>query len=308
MLTSLLRKSTPLNYTLIILMTLMFFFVYNINSETADEDMLTDVAGGLTVIFASLFMVNFILKKNGLTRDSSYAIFFFLLFMLFFAPVFNNLTLLISNFFILLALRRLISLHSPKSTREKIFDASLWIFAASMFQFWAITYILLVFISILFHVSRDYRNWILPFLAFFCVAAVFALYAMAFDANAYVALRERSQIDYSIDYFTNRDQNLALSIYASIALFFTVSMFLTMTNRPMQLQSSIKKLIASFFIGVFIYIVSPLKSNDLLIFTFAPLAYMGASFMEYYYQDKIKQEVVLWLTAASSIFLFILQL
>ena len=43
------------------------------------------------------------------------------------------------------------------------------------------------------------------------------------------------------EYFTNNYQNLALSLYATIALFFVVSQLLTLTNRPLILHSSYKK-------------------------------------------------------------------
>jgi hypothetical protein len=50
------------------------------------------------------------------------------------------------------------------------------------------------------------------------------------------------QINLNIDYFTNNYQNGALSIYATIALFFLVSMFATLSNRPQILHTSFKKI------------------------------------------------------------------
>src|SRR3970282_2496096 len=126
---------------------------------------------------------NFVSKKNGLSKNSSYTIFFYLLFLLFFPSILDNINLIFSNLFILLALRRLLSLQSLTASKEKIFDASLWIFVASLFHFWSIIFIVLVFISIMFHVARDYRNWILPFIAFFTAGIIFMLYAAVFDVN-----------------------------------------------------------------------------------------------------------------------------
>jgi hypothetical protein len=122
---------------------------------------------GLLAVLGSVFITNFISKKNGLSKDSAYTVFFILL-IVFFPSVLDNVNLVVANFFILLAFRRLISLQSLKASKEKIFDASFWIIVAALFQFWSILYLVLVFISIIFHVSRDYRNWFLPFIAFFC--------------------------------------------------------------------------------------------------------------------------------------------
>jgi hypothetical protein len=259
------------------------------------------------VFLASVFITDFVAKKNGLSKDSTYTIFFYFLFLLFFPSGLDNLNLILSNFFILFALRRLISLQSLKASKEKIFDASLWIFLAALFHFWSIIFLVLVFISIIFHVSRDYRNWILPFIAFFIVVVLFMIYATVFDLNVIEYILKSVQINFEIDYFTNNYQNGALSIYATVALFFLVSMFATLSNRPQLLHTSFKKIIASFFIGVVIFLISDNKSNDLLLFTFAPLAMMATSHIEIP-QEKLNQELVMYVLTACSLFAFFSQL
>src|SRR6476620_10732578 len=134
MITSLFRKSTPLNYSIVIIAIVFFFFVFKIKHVRGDIStlFLTSKAILLGIIFGSFFLVNFIVKKNGLSKDSAYTVLFYLIFMLFFPSVWNNGTLILSNFFILMSMRRLLSLHSLKSTKEKIFDASLWVFLAAL--------------------------------------------------------------------------------------------------------------------------------------------------------------------------------
>jgi hypothetical protein len=90
---------------------------------------------GLLAVLGSVFITNFISKKNGLSKDSAYTVFFILL-IVFFPSVLDNVNLVVANFFILLAFRRLISLQSLKASKEKIFDASFWIIVAALFQFW----------------------------------------------------------------------------------------------------------------------------------------------------------------------------
>ena len=115
------------------------------------------------------------------------------------------------------------------------------------------------------------------------------------------------QTNFEITYFTTNYQNAAFSIYATVALFFVVSMFSTLSSRPQLLITSYKKIIASFFIGVLIFIVSSNKSNDLLIFTFAPLAIMATSHIEMP-QLRLNQELVLYVLIACSMFAFFTQL
>ena len=309
MITSLFRKSTPLNYSIVIIGVLFFFFLYQIKHVTSDNSLqnLIQKCIILGTIFASLFVTNFIIKKNGLSKDSAYTVLFYLLFLLFFPSVLDNFNLIISNFCILLSLRRLLSLQSLKLPKEKIFDASLWVFIASLFHFWSILFIIVVFISILFHVARDYRNWFLPFIAFFTTVMIFVSASLFFNKSWIGLLLNQIKINLKLDYFTNNYQNLALSIYATISLFFIASLLLSMSNRPLILHPTYKKIISAFVIGVLIYIVSPNKSNDLLIFTIAPLAIITTSHIEMA-QVKWQQEVVLSFLILSSFLVYFFQL
>ena len=309
MFTSLFRKSTPLNYLLVAIAVVLFFFMYQVGHVDAGNDIgnWLQKSGLLLVIFATLFTANFIVKKNTLSRDSGYTVVFYLMFLIFFPSLLDNPNMLLSNFFVLLALRRLISLHSPKASKEKIFDASLWIFVATIFHFWAILFIVLVFLSVLFHVSRDYRNWILPFIAWVVIVAMFLLYAYTIDESVLPGLLAKTQTNFSIDYFTDQRQNIALSAYAAVAVYFCTAMIFTLGNRPLQLQSSYKKIVASFFIAILIFVISPYKSNDLLIFTIAPLAFMATATIEYK-PPTIKEDIILGIVIAVGMFMFFMQL
>jgi hypothetical protein len=309
MITSVFKKSTPLNYSLVVILILVFFFMFQIKdpSWVTSYFLAFQKVSLLCFILASFFMVNFIVKKNGLSKDNGYAILFYLLFILFFPTIFNNANIIYANFFILLALRRLISLQSLKASKEKIFDAAFWIFIASLFQFWSILFLILVYISIIFHVSRDYRNWVLPFIALLAVTILFYMTSLILNFDAITFIQERAVIDFRIDYFKNNYENAALSIYTAVALFFVTSMLMTLSNRPQIVHSSYKKIVACFFIATFVYIISPNKSNDLLLFSIAPLTIMATSHVEYM-QQKLNNEIVYYTLIVCSLFTFFSQL
>jgi hypothetical protein len=206
-----------------------------------------------------------------------------------------------------LALRRLISLQSLKASKEKIFDASFWILIASLFQFWSILFLILVFISIVFHASRDYRNWILPFIALLAVSIIFLLISLIFHIDIIEFFQQRAVVDFNIDYFKNNYENGALSIYVAVALFFITSILTTLSNRPQIVHSSYKKIVACFFIAALVYIVSPDKSNDLLLFSIGPLTIMASSHVEYM-QQKLNNEIVFYVLILCSLFTFFSQL
>lgn len=309
MIASVFRKSTPINYVFVLLATLFFYFFYVMNHGKVEITLVeaTKKGVGIVMLLASLFVVNFIIKKNGLCKDSTYTVFFYLLLVLFFPTVLENTRLFIANFFVLLGLRRLISLQSLKAPKEKIFDASLWIFLAAIFHFWCILFIILVFVSIIFHVSSDYRNWILPLIAFFTMIILFIMCALIFDKSWIDLLYQNATINMKIDYFQSVYENIALSLYATVALFFVVSFLSMLSSKPMILQASYKKVIMWFILGILVYVLSPQKSNDVLIFTFAPLAMMATFYIETT-QIKWQKEVVVYFLVGLSLFSYFSQL
>ena len=309
MITSFFKKSTPINYSFLGILTGVFFFLYQFHSITGANSPAGWIqkTGLLVLLFASIFLSNFIVKKNGLTKNSSYTILFYLLFLLFFPNIWNNINLLLANFFILLSMRRLVSLQTLKAPKEKIFDAALWIFVASLFHFWCILFIILVYISIIFHVSRDYRNWLIPFVAFCAIAVIFVLYDLIIDKSVINAYLLSYEMDFQLDYFTNKYQNIAFSIYTVFVLFFIVPFVFTLTNKPLNLQASYKKVIFASLIGISIFVLSANKNNEILVFTFLPMAIMATNTIEYLH-SKIQQEIILFLSIACGLFCFFSQL
>ena len=135
MITSVFKKSTPLNLILVVILMLVFFLLYQLQDLTGviSPISICKKARLFFVLLGSVFIANFVAKKNGLSKDSGYTILFYFLFLLFFPSALNNLKIIASNFFILLALRRLISLQSLKASKEKIFDAS-FLISSVMFR------------------------------------------------------------------------------------------------------------------------------------------------------------------------------
>ncbi len=309
MITTFFRKSTPINYAFTVLLLIFFFtfFQFNASVSTVNSNSIYEKALIIIMLLSSLFLVNFIVKKNGLTKNSSYAILFFILYLALFPSIFGNLKLLLANFFVILAIRRMISLQTLKSPKEKIFDASLWIFIASLFHFWCILFLFVIYVSIIFHVSRDYRNWLIPFIAVGAGAIIFVLFSLIFDQNWVEHLIKQTEMNFQWDYFVNNYKKIALTLFALFGIYFVFSMIFTVGNKPLVLQASYKKMIVSFFIGVMVFLFSPEKSNAILVFTFLPLSVLSTNNIEYS-QNKTYQEIVLFTVAIITISIYFFNL
>jgi len=309
MLASIFSKTRPINYVLIGIALVLFYGLYLTNDTAWAADGLQAATKGvlLLLLAASLLLVGFITLRNTLTRTNNYAVVLLLLFFILFPTVLGNTEIIVANFFLLLALRRLISLQSLITPKEKIFDASFWILAATVFHFWCILYLVLVFISIIFHVSRDYRNWIIPIIAFMAVGIIYIMVGLITGLNLVEGLKDDMIPGFDFTYFENIYQNIALALFAPIAVLFTGPYLVSISSKPLNLQASHKKILFSFFVGVAIYALSNHKNNSFLMFTFAPLAIIGANFIESQ-ENKWVREAIIGSIAVVAIFIFLVQL
>lgn len=308
MIASLFSKTRPINYAFIFIMLFFCFFLYQIQvpNESFNTNTLFSKIGVLLLVFFSFFLVNFISLKNALTQNDNYAILLYLVFILLFPSVLNDSKIVVSNVFLLLALRRLISLKTLSSSKEKIFDASFWIFLSAIFHFWSILYIVLVFISIVFHSGKDYKNWILPFVSFFCVWILYIATSLILYDN-YSINKDVFEVSFNFFDFKNSYENMTLAAFVSISVLFFASQTIDYQNKPLNMQSSYKQIYFAFILSIGIYVFSANKSNDLLLYSFAPLSILGANMFEKM-ENSIYKEVSLYLLLGVGLFFFFVQL
>lgn len=309
MITSIFKKSTPLNYIIFSVLIFIIFVIVNypVDLQIISFKFIIAKSLLLLVFFSTFFVINFIVKKNGLTKESDFAVLFFFLFLLFFPSILCNTKLIFSNLLVLLALRRIYSLQTLKMVKEKIFDASFYICIASIFHFWSILFLLVVFLAVFFHVARDYRNWFLPFVGSAAAFILFALYGLLIDPSIFAHYKNSAVIDLDFTYFKNDFQNLALSIYTVIAVFFIMSLLLVLPSKPIIKKSAYKQTIFTFLIATLLFIFSTQKSNEILLFSFFPLSVIATSDIEQYL-NKVSRSLILLAISLLAFYLFFMQL
>lgn len=175
MLTRIFATSKPLNYLLVAGYVFVVFLIQvGFSPDTIlDLNLLFRVLLGFATLFFSILLLDFIVRKNNLSRPNTYIVLVYgcLIALL---PI-NSLlfVLIIAQLLLFLGIRRSISLRSQKRSTKKIFDAAFWITIACLFYFWSAVYLVALFAAILYFSSRDYRYWLLPF---FGIAVVLILF------------------------------------------------------------------------------------------------------------------------------------
>lgn len=309
MLTNLFSKSRPIGYVIIGLLLLAVYFlqlISDLNWMQSPAAVIEKIFLFFAVVF-SVLLIQFITVKNHLAVNNLYSLFLYACFLILFPTYFGDSELIIANFLILLALRRIISLQSLKMPKIKIFDACLWIFMATLFESWTILYFILVYLAIIWYVSEDYRHWILPFVALFVVTVLFYTYSIFAGFDFITFWVNKYDVGFNFSYFDNVYQNIAIAFFATIAVLFTTNQLLHLKNIPANQLNLYKNIVLCFIIGAAIYIIAPEKSNGLLVFTFFPLSIIGGNFITRTENQWIK-ETVLSLILGFSLLLFLLKL
>ncbi len=306
MISSIFSKSKPINFVLVLVFLTIYFLVFNLR---ASEEVLTLFMvvtigiGYLTLVF-TIFTIDFIAKRNSLTRQNSYTILLFLLFAVLFPSIFTHWKLILSNLFVILAIRRIISIRSLIDVKQKLFDGSFWIVIASLFYFWSILFILLVFIAILLYVSDDYRNWIVPVVTVFITAFLIFTVLFLTDNLALVDIfiSNKKNFDF-VPYLQNKSLTIAISLL--LLIFFTSLIFMQQKTKTYQIQNSIFLILVSLTIAIMIVVVAPNKNGSELVFCVFPLSIIVANYIENLKKTWLK-EGILWVFVLLPIALLVL--
>lgn len=289
MIASIFNKSKPINIVLAGLMVLCSFFLKQILSLAVldFESIIRLVLGTLVVLF-SVFIIDFISKKNALSDQNSFMILLYVLFFGLFDNALDNANLLVANVFILLGLWKTISLSSELNTTKRIFDAALWIGVATIFHSSAIIYLFVLFLSILFYVPNYYKNWLVPFVSLFVVFVISSVFQLYFFGE----ISFLKEISFHIPSCLNNFKNQV------ICILFAVLMVLGLILLPFTIREKTKKIKSSYLLIAFILLCSTLllfltHTTAVLIFMYFPLSCLLSLFLEKL--DVTIQSIIIYL-------------
>ncbi|MCM4167847.1 hypothetical protein KCTC52924_01339 [Arenibacter antarcticus] len=295
MISTIFGKTKPINY--IILLVFLFGFYWFVHLVMFQRTYVLEQLLGHLVILGclmfSIFLVNFITRRNKITGSNSLSILFYTLLIVVFPEVLLDSNAIFCSFFILLAVRRLLSLRSLKNIKLKIFDATLWIMVSSLFYDWAIMYLLLVFVAIYFYQPKNIRNWIVPFVAIFTMFIIM-MATLALINNPYYLLDHYNfKLDISSDYFTDIGVGSYLFFYILIVFLSGFIGYIKLGNVGLGKLVSMRLVLYLFLIGLAVYFLKSSSDNHPILITFFPAVVFTASYVESIKRDRIKELVLL---------------
>ncbi|MBP0902846.1 DUF6427 family protein [Mariniflexile gromovii] len=294
MITSIFKKSKPINFIIVLFITVLAFLTAR-TSLITEPLTTTLVLKELTVFgicILTILVFNFIITKNSLTQTNSYEVLLFSLFFLTLVQTTSYTNILISNLFVLLGLRRIISLRSQRNIKSKLFDAALLIAVAALFYFWAILFFIAFLFSLIFYSDNKIRHWIIPFVG---VAAVFSiavgLSVVIYD-DFFEIFKSPRSISYDFSPYNSTRYLVAITMLLSFGIWSSMFYMQSIKKKKKDLRASFKIVIIVAILGFVLVLLAPVKNGSEFLFLFAPLSIIITNYIEIV-EDKWFKEVFL---------------
>ncbi len=288
------NQTKPINF---LLLSVLVFFIYlaaliNVNSEPLGFFFFVKKSAFLFLAILTVFVINFIIRKNALTEDNSFAILFYIILCSYFPNSFINEAVFISNFILLLAFRRIYSLRSSIQTKEKIFDSAFWVGIASLFYVWSLFYLILLYAAIVVFRKTDWRNFVIPLIGIFTPIFLSYTYLLAFDDlerfnNLWILSFDLSSEVYNSSHFLF--PLVLIGIVALIAIIPTTKRSLL---AKIDFKATWTLLIIHLVISLIVVIIAPEKNGSELIFLFFPLSVLFANYLQVISRYWIKESII----------------
>lgn len=301
MLANFFSKSKPVNFIVLFLLFLIYFgitlFINNISFVSAGKEVL------LFMIVFSIY--NFIVLKNEVTFDNSYAFLFYVILVGFFIKNITIDQVFYANLTSLLFFRKVYSLQSDKNIFSKLFNGGLWLGISFIIEPYSIIFGLLLYISIYAHHGLTYQTLLIPILGFFVPTFLYFTYCFWYDLDTQFWELFSWKITFNYELY-NTPYYLFSIIFIGV---FTLFSMLLKSPKALAVLNVFRKnwiliLFHLFFSGIVFFLV-PEKTGSEFLFVLFPTSVILANGLELFQKKWYADIFILLFLVASMIEFFL---
>jgi hypothetical protein len=307
MLTSFFGKSNPLNYFIIAVLIFVGYFasIFKLEKNGLEWSFWLENIGFAIVSVFLMLLLDFIIRKNHLTKNNTFGILLFSCFLLALPAIFLSKHVLVAALFLFLALRRILSFRSEKHIEKKILDASIWITFASFFYFWSLLFFLILYFAMLRRLDIKYKQLLIPIVGF-TVMFILAIcyYLLVSDSfNWLTDWRLAASFDFSA--YNQISVLLPITVIIALLIWSGIARFGSLASLQKKDRPNAIVILVSAVVSLIIALASPEKTGAEVLFIFGPLVIIITNYIEIKKEFWFK-EVLLWLVVLLPILVFLL--
>ncbi len=303
-LTSFFRKSKPINFLLIFLFALIFYVFFNFTALSSPLP-LKEILGkgaGVLVLIILLFFSNFIISFDKSRGRHTFVLLILLSFLIATPYLLQDITPLIAGLFVVLGLRRILSLQTYTQVKQKLFDGAFCFGIASLFYQPALFFMAVVFAAIFYFANEDYRNWGIPIVAIITILVLRTCYSLLTIDQFFNPL---AHYHFDLNTFTefHHPRFLWPFILVSAVMIWSVVQGLSDTVKQSQKTRRTKYLLVISLLasiaGILFYEHPEALPGSSLLFYDIPAALIVAKYIETDQQPRLKNILLICLIVLS---------
>lgn len=309
MLANFLAKSKPINFIIIFVLFGLYFFAGVLHHFSEDDFSLSftlKLIGLLPLFLTLFFLFSFIISKNRLTLDNSYALLIFVAIIGISPRTLYDFNQLIFSVLLLFFYRYIYSLKRKTPFTEKVLNAGLLLGVLFIMEPFSIVFVFLVYTALYFFQQITIRTLLLPLLG--AIIPVFFYYCYCFYMDE---LQNFSQLFY---WYTNYNFEVYYTSSLWIPIFIvalaTMMAFLVKTSKVFNISGNYRKqafllslhLLISF---VFLILLRERNGSELMV-TFFPIAIAIANWLETSKSKLLKNSVLAFFIFMPFVFVVLL--
>lgn len=307
MLANFLSKTRPINYVLILTLLFLSFCIHHIAAYFINFNLtnLFTFLANLVALFFMVLLINFVIRKNTLTKDNSNALFFVVLFFIMFPLSMKWSIIFISNLFLLIALRRIYSLKNNTRITVKLFDAGFWLGIAVLFFNTTLFFWIILLVGMIVYEKLNFQNILASILGLFTPVFLFYVYCLITDSmDLFVQLYD---FNFSLHFSTygNASMLIALTVLFSSILWSTLSVTARINKVNKKHRATWFLMVFNMLVAFFIIVVNKEKTSSEFIFIFFPASVILGNYIQKE-KDRWFKNLVIYLLFFTSISIFFL--
>lgn len=301
------NKTKPATIFIIAALLFVYYFTatFLLHSAELSVQFLIKRIGFFIWLGLFLLIVNFIVKKNKLTKDNLYALLLIVFLLGTFPEAMFSYSIVLANMALIFGFRKIYSLRSGLDTKLKLFDACFWIGIATMLYSWTIFYMLLVYVAMIIHQKLTIKNLFIPIVGFVAPMLIYFTYCLYFEDAAFFYNKFNYEINLDFSSYTSLKLVIPV-IFLSMVLLWSL---VKVTPKVLSIRNNFKfswdVLINHLLISAVIVLLAPTKNGSELFFLIFPSAVIISNLVQLT-KSKIFRNLILYVFLLISVFVYFL--
>jgi hypothetical protein len=219
-------------------------------------------------------------KRNKIHNPNTYAVSSFVFLGIAFPELLRSSEFAMGYLFLLLSIRRILSLKTNKNIKQKIFDSGFLLMISILFEPFHLFFLIFIYFGVIMYASQNYRHFIIPL---FGIIVAFVLY------TSFILIVENSFVNYSIylPRFSGIDNffsNFKYGVLLSLILFFLIWVFIQLpviySRAKLHESETISLVLVFMFVSAVVLLLNDTQLSVDIIYLIFPLSILIGNYFQ----------------------------